>query len=487
MNIKKRLILSNTILVIVPICITILLMSIFVLMFSRFTSNKPNYDAYNERVAVQSKLLSLRSNILDKKISNKDFETHLTKELKSINGTFVIIKAQQIVTNPSKISEINIEKCKELSNEKSINKKIEINNTPYIIETLNLKPKEESNITIILLAPVAHEVNLLNKFIVLSILIFIISFVITNVLMSMIFSKKIIEPIKNLKQSTIEISKGNLDCSIVEEGDQEIKELCRGFESMRIQLKDSIIMRMKYDNNRKELISSISHDLKTPITSIKGYVEGILDGVANTKEKKEHYLKTIYSKSKHIDHMINDLLLYSKLDLNQIPFNFESVDIVEYFNYCVFESKPELNKYNIDIVLNNNLTSIKFVMLDPDRMKRVILNIIENSKKYMNKEQGKITINLRETKNSIIIELRDNGPGIDENDVNKIFTRFYRTDSARSEAKGSGLGLSIAKQIVEGHSGRIWAINHGNEGTSIVISLAKLSENTVNSNLDNNI
>lgn len=115
--------------------------------------------------------------------------------------------------------------------------------------------------------------------------------------------------------------------------------------------------------------------------------------------------------------------------------------------------------------------------MDRERMKRVILNIIENSRKYMDKEQGKIIVNLRETKSSIIVEIRDNGAGISNDNINKIFDRFYRGDYARSGAKGSGLGLSIAKQIVEGHKGRIWAVSHGNEGTSIMISLGKVTLN----------
>ena len=107
---------------------------------------------------------------------------------------------------------------------------------------------------------------------------------------------------------------------------------------------------------------------------------------------------------------------------------------------------------------------------------RVILNIIDNSRKYMDKKQGEIVIMLRETNSSIIIEIRDNGSGIDKEDANKIFDRFYRADSSRSEAKGSGLGLAIAKQIVEGHKGTIWAVSHENQGTSILISLGKISK-----------
>ena len=243
---------------------------------------------------------------------------------------------------------------------------------------------------------------------------------------------------------------------------------------MRIQLKDSINLKMKYDDNRTMLVSSISHDLKTPITSIKGYVKGILDGVANTPEKVERYLKTVYSKTEQMDIMIDDLLLYSKLDLSQLPFNFEKTDIVDYFDCCIHESILEFEKTNIKISLKNDLVQSKYVKIDRERLMRVILNIIDNSRKYMDKIQGEIVIMLRETNSSIIIEIRDNGSGIDKDDVNKIFDRFYRADASRSEAKGSGLGLAIAKQIVEGHKGTIWAISHENQGTSILISLGKI-------------
>ena len=186
------------------------------------------------------------------------------------------------------------------------------------------------------------------------------------------------------------------------------------------------------------------------------------------------YLKTIYRKAKQMDLMIDDLLLYSKLDLNQIPFTFTKTDALEYFRYCVEDSTEELEKSNIEISLINNISGSRYVMMDAQRMRRVIMNIIDNSRKYMDKDNGKIDIIIRDTSLSIIFEIRDNGQGISKADINNIFDRFYRADSARSEARGSGLGLAIAKQIVEGHNGKIWGISHGKEGTSILISLAKI-------------
>lgn len=480
MDIKKRFIISNTITAIVPVVITVITIFGFLFVSSKFLGMNMDYDGFKKNVLIRSELVTIRNDILKQNIENLEetkFQENLSQQLSGLNGKFIILKEHKIISNPNNVNKIDIEKCMELVGKNKVDKKIIIDRISYMVEVIDINPKDAAAISLILLAPIGENNNLFNKLIIVAIVVYIISFIITNIIMSYLFSKRIIKPIKALKKATTEISTGNLNCEIIEDGDKEIQELCRGFEAMRVQLKDSIIMKMKYDDNRKVLISSISHDLKTPITSIKGYVEGILDGVANTPEKRENYLKTIYSKAEHIDHMIDDLLLYSKLDLNQIPFNFEKTDIVEYFNYCVYESEPELIKNNIKIQLKNDLKTCKYVMMDRERMKRVILNIIGNSCKYMDKEQGEITLNLRETNSSIIIEIRDNGCGIDNKDINKIFYRFYRSDTARSGAKGSGLGLSIAKQIVEGHKGKIWAVSHGDEGTSIMISLEKVMEN----------
>jgi len=476
MDIKKRLIISNTITAIAPLIITIITIFSFLFISSRIFNKKLDYDGFKDGMVVRTKLVNIRNDILKhniKDIEKSKLQDDLSHRLSDLDGKFIIVEGHKIIASPKDISKIDIEKTMEVLEENIIDKRIIINDICYMVEAIKLNLEGEITENIILLAPI-EERNIFNELIIIAIVVYMVSFIVINIIMSYLFSERIIKPIKFLKEATSEISKGNLNYEIIEDGDAEIRELCHGFEAMRVQLKDSIVMRMKYDDNRKVLISSISHDLKTPITSIKGYVEGILDGVANTPEKKEKYLKTIYSKAEHIDHMIDDLLLYSKLDLKQLPFNFEKIDIVEYLSFCMYESEPELIKNNIKISLNNDLKTSQYVMMDRERMKRVILNIIENSRKYMDKEQGEINLNLRETNSSIIIEIRDNGAGIDNNDINKIFYRFYRADSARSEANGSGLGLAIAKQIVEGHKGRIWAISHGNEGTSIMISLGKI-------------
>jgi len=479
MNIKKRLIVSNTITIVIPFVITIVAAFLFIFVSSKMFNRNMGYDNFKKFIFIKTELTDTKSDIWKESsedIEDSKFHNYLYQKLSNIDGELIILKSNTVIFTSKNVNKIDIEKCLLKANAKSEKKLVQIDNVDYVVEVVPLKFKDATLGNAILLAPTFSYFGILEKFIIFLLVVFVMTFIGVNIFMSYLFSKSIIKPLSLLKTAVGDISKGDLSLEIIEAGDQEIVDLCADFEKMRIQLKDAVSLKKKYDDNRTMLVSSISHDLKTPITSIKGYVKGVLDGVANTPEKSERYLKTVYSKAEQMDVMIDDLLLYSKLDLSQLPFNFEKTDIMDYFNYCIHESTIELEKSNIKICLKNDLKASKYVKIDRERLMRVIQNIIDNASKYMDKEQGEITIMLRETNSSIIIEIRDNGSGIDEKDVNKIFDRFYRADAARSEANGSGLGLAIAKQIVEGHKGKIWAVSHGNKGTSILISFGKISE-----------
>jgi signal transduction histidine kinase len=476
MNIKRRTILSNTVTVVIPLIITFIAALILISLASGVFHRDAGFENFKQLLAVKAELLDTKNGILKQNpeiVEDASFQDYMRAKLSSFNGEMAVIKNENIIYVTKDFSKIDIERFIEVQNNHSLNKSVKVGNILYNIEAVPLELNDGIRGNIILLAPIGEEQQAFQKIILVLIIIFVLSFIAVNTSVSYLFSKRILKPVEFLKNAAREISSGNLDCQVVETGDQEIMELCYDFEKMRIQLRDSILAKTKYDDNRNMLVSSISHDLKTPITSIKGYVEGILDGVANTPEKLDSYLRTVYSKAELIDLLIDDLLLYSKLDLNQLPFDFEKTDAAEYFKYCIFDSAVELDKTNIKISLENSLKGVRYITIDRERMRRVIMNIIDNSRKYMNREAGRITISLRETNLSIVIEIRDNGVGIDKDDVNKIFDRFYRGDSARTGTQGTGLGLAIAKEIVEGHKGRIWAISHGDDGTSILISLAK--------------
>ncbi len=284
----------------------------------------------------------------------------------------------------------------------------------------------------------------------------------------------VVRPIENLREATIKIKEGDLDFTLEALANDEIGELYQDFEEMRIRLKENKEEKLQADRDSKELISNISHDLKTPITAIKGYVEGIRDGVASSPEKIDKYIKTIYNKANDMDRLIDELTFYTKIDANKVPYNFNKVNITDFFSDCVEELGLDMESRNIEFTFENNVPRDSVIIADVEQMKRVINNIIGNSIKYLDKKPGKISIRLLDEGDFIKIEISDNGKGIAKKDLTLIFDRFYRTDSSRnSSTGGSGIGLSIVKKIVEDHSGKIWASSEEGVGTTIKIVLRK--------------
>ncbi len=289
--------------------------------------------------------------------------------------------------------------------------------------------------------------------------------------------QSMIKPLNALRRATQQLQEGNLDYSLQDTiSDDEIGQLCSDFEEMRIHLKEQIEMRIRYEQDLRELISNISHDIKTPLTAIKGYAEGMIDGVADTKEKQEKYLRTIYTKANDMTKLVDELSFYTKIDTNNIPYHFEKVKINDYFMDCVEENQAELEIVNIHIEFFSNVEENVQVMADREQLHRVMSNIIGNAVKYRGeKEEGLIVIHLWDEGTSVRVEVEDNGQGIPEHSLPYIFERFYRADSSRnSKQGGSGLGLAIVKKIIEGHGGTIYAESKEKEGTKIIFTLKKI-------------
>ena len=289
--------------------------------------------------------------------------------------------------------------------------------------------------------------------------------------------RSIATPLVKLKKATQNIKEGNLDFVLDVEGNDEFSELCQDFEEMRKRLKESAEEKIILDKENKELISNISHDMKTPITAVKGYVEGIMDGVADTQEKMDRYLKTIYNKTNEMDHLINELTFYSKIDTNRIPYTFSKLNVEDYFSDCAEEVGLELENRGIELVYANYVESGVQVIADGEQIRRVIHNLISNAIKYMDKPKGIIQIRIKDVGDFIQVEIEDNGKGIAAKDIVYIFDRFYRTDVSRNSSKGgSGIGLSIVKKILEDHGGKVWATSRLGIGTIMYFVLRKYQE-----------
>jgi len=289
--------------------------------------------------------------------------------------------------------------------------------------------------------------------------------------------RSIAVPLVKLKKATQNIKEGNLDFVLDVEGNDEFSELCQDFEEMRRRLKESTEEKNLIEKENKELISNISHDLKTPITAVKGYIEGIMDGVADTPEKMDRYVRTIYNKTNEMDHLINELTFYSKIDTNRIPYTFGKLNVEDYFADCAEEVGLELETRGIELVYANYVEKDVMVIADGEQIRRVIHNIISNAIKYMDKPKGIIQIRIKDVGDFIQIEIEDNGKGIGPKDLPYIFDRFYRTDVSRNSSKGgSGIGLSIVKKILEDHGGKVWATSRLGIGTIMYFVLRKYQE-----------
>lgn len=299
----------------------------------------------------------------------------------------------------------------------------------------------------------------------------------TALLLTRWLEKSFFGPISVLNKGMNHIRDGNLDFILKTDEEGEIGELYQNYEEMRLRLKESQEEKLLQEKQNRELLSNISHDLKTPITSIKGYVEGLIDGVANTPEKQDKYIRTIYNKANDMDHLIDELTLYSRIDSDRVPYNFHRINVGDYFGDCVEEIGMDLESRGIELGYANLIAPETRIIADPEQLKRVINNIVGNSVKYLDKPHGRIVFRLLDEEDSIRVEVEDNGKGIAPRDIPYIFDRFYRTDSSRNSAKGgSGIGLSIVKKIIEDHGGYIWATSTLGEGTCMHIVLRKYQD-----------
>ncbi len=293
--------------------------------------------------------------------------------------------------------------------------------------------------------------------------------------------RSIAVPLVKLKKATKNIKEGNLDFVLEVEGNDEFSQLCQDFEEMRKRLKESTDEKILMDKENKELISNISHDVKTPITAVKGYVEGIMDGVADTPEKMDRYVRTIYNKTNEMDHLINELTFYSKIDTNRIPYTFSKLNVEDYFSDCAEELGLEMETRGIELVYANYVEKGVQVIADGEQIRRVIHNIVSNAIKYMEKPRGIIQLRVKDVGDFIQVEIEDNGKGIAAKDLPYIFDRFYRTDVSRNSSKGgSGIGLSIVKKIMEDHGGKVWATSRLGIGTIMYFVLRKYQEVPMN-------
>ena len=298
----------------------------------------------------------------------------------------------------------------------------------------------------------------------------------TNYALTRYLSRRIITSIDTLVSGVREISDGNLDYRIHYSRADEFDAVCNDFNEMASRLSDMVRQRQMDEDNRKELIAGISHDLRTPLTSVKAYIEGLRNGVATTPEMREKYLDTIQSKTEDIEYIIRQLFLFSKMDLGEFPFNFELADLGRELAHIAAGLAEEYAEKGVRLNVNENAEGL-FVSIDTVQFRTVIQNILGNSVKYAGKDDIRIDLSCQEANRHAVITIKDNGPGVPAEMLGKLFDVFFRGDMARNEpSKGSGLGLAISSKIVERLNGTIVAENNPEGGLCVKIALPLVKE-----------
>ncbi|MCZ8523256.1 sensor histidine kinase [Paenibacillus caseinilyticus] len=296
---------------------------------------------------------------------------------------------------------------------------------------------------------------------------------VTNGGLTYLVSRSIIRPLRELKRAAERIKDGQLEQELRIARRDEIGEVGAAFEEMRQRLLASIRTQLQYEENRKELLTSISHDLKTPLTAIQSCAEGLRDGIADTPEKRERYVGMIHSKALHLNRLIDELFLFSKLDLKRLPFHFERLDLRGYVTEYAEELRhdPRMREMELRCDIPPGGPPL-WVSADREKLGRVLMNIVDNSLKHRKGKADGLSISLRVAGGEAELTLEDNGPGIEVQALPWVFDRFYRGDPARAaDSGGSGLGLAIVKGIVEEHGGRVRARSGPGQGTAIIVTL----------------
>lgn len=325
---------------------------------------------------------------------------------------------------------------------------IEILSNQGNYEEMNLKINELQEIII-----KEDKINNLNIILIGSIAIVLIIIVFIYIYF------KILRPFEKMKDYAQDLARGNFDTKLDYERENYFGEFTWAFDSMRKEIITSRASEKAAIENNKTVIATLSHDIKTPIASIKAYSEALEANMDNTIEKRKKYIDVIINKCDEVSNLTNDLFIHSLSDLDKLKINKEEIEITELINNTITELSINSN-------INYNKPDFKaYVNIDKNRFVQIIENLVNNSNKYA---KTKIDINANICNDSLELSIKDYGPGINDEDMPFIFDKFYRGKNSNNE-QGSGLGLYIVKYIIDSFNGSI--LLHNNHGLEVIIKI----------------
>lgn len=446
MTIEKKLTKFSFLFIAAPI----LIISFLFLFFPKDNILFPFYKDFkaiaNEEMALKYIIEEhyLKANVLEKEILIKDYRYF---------DDLILIDSNKEILYSAKRTMAN-----------------EIHSTKNYIEySLDLKNRSDHKILLLLKPSELYHKAQFKKLLypILLIVSFLVGISLTVFFFIKNLSKNIIKPLKIIDESFSKIHRGNYSIRFPKFNVPEIEKIANNLEKLTLELKENSNQHYQFEQSRKELIAKITHDLKTPLTSIKGYIEALEDNINNDEETYFKYLEVINEKSDKLNLLIDDLLLFSQLDLDNFTYDKKQVNSKEFIENFAFNKDLELKDQRIDFILKRPIIATT-IFIDPKRMLQVFENIVSNAKKFT---KDYIAMSTTINKSYLIIQIEDNGLGIDPKHQPHIFELFYKTDNSRSEPSkmGSGLGLNISKQIVEAHGGKITLESKPNEKTKFSI------------------
>lgn len=479
MTIKRRLFISNILMLLIPALVSLLMIIVSVLLFlNTFYKQlmdetiRENSTSQMHHVLVEQSRIFLGSNdkiedsqlyqTVNKYLNTKD----ITMEIHDGGSVICSLGSQRSIQN-----EILYTAMQDLGGEGSITsdnaslygEKITAGGSDYLVYIYTVDSVKEDE---------ANEAVVKQIVVILGFLI-IVFVILTNRFLTRFITRKIERPLDILEYGVHQIRDGNTDYRVEYSENDEFRTICDAFNEMAAKLKESVELTERNERNRKELIAGISHDLRTPLTSIKAYASGLIEGVAATPAMQQKYMQTILTKANSIDQMVDKLFLFSKLDLGDYPFYPENVSLSQLIPRLISSCEKDMADRGMTIhtaPIPDDLT----VYADPVQLENAFTNILENSLKYKDSDAVDVTISCEELPESVRITIDDNGPGVPEESVSKLFDVFYRSDPSRNDPhKGSGLGLAITAKILERFGGTIWAENLTPKGLRIVMTIPK--------------
>lgn len=296
------------------------------------------------------------------------------------------------------------------------------------------------------------------------------------VIMSQIFTgnlvKHIMEPLDELAAGAKRIRENDLTEDINYSGDIEFENVCDTFNKMQKHILREQEKNRKYEKARTDMIAGISHDLRTPLTAIRGTIKGLMDGIASTPEKQDRFLETAYRRTGEMDLLLNQLFYLSKIETGNMPITLRKIEISSFIKNYV-QAKQGLMEAEKEELVEETKEITAEVAVDPEQLQRIFDNLLENSRKYGEKVPLKMKIDLRKMPGGILIRFSDNGVGVPENKLPYVFDEFYRVDESRNKKEGNGLGLYIVKYLIEAMGGTVRAENEDGFVVSLELPLGE--------------